>query len=913
MADALDPATIVYQGFWTDWSKGQVWGLTLTLSPTHTSILTNALTMFVTISGIQLWTIIRYTLHQRGVRPQPEDMTPHLRHEQLILRNAGSDLATAWLMFILAWFSRKATGRRSLRSYSIGILALLYAVLFMVAGIFSNRAISAGTINGGSAVLSRSKQCGVWNETYFELVNNAFSYTDEDEFGLFTQYSAKLAHDIQLSLEYAQECYLSQASTFNVSSVGMPSSTNSSTLCHTFRSPRLTWQHGEGSCPFQQPDICLNNSRAVVIETDNIDSHIDLGINADSRHRLQYQRKLTCAVLDDTDHVSGWDGSVVNSSESRPAPNAAHAFYGPSNYKNTPYTYSIANFASFYDNFSAQVTLPYQLDAEMAYGETYPQWSVSQFAPIQELVQSDADLILFFLSFTGMYLDSPVDDPWFSAHEEQVFDTQLPFLNQRYARDKAISTLACTEQHQFCTSNGTCTGFLGFDQVQNVERFNNALSPHQNATFDRMLRAVTASSIWNVVFQLAITTAPMMASSETFSGSSGDVVSQALPPDQWERELTYWFSIAMAQLQRTVVQWATGQIVPEPQYVEYLLPPTLEQDVWFCHNFIVPSTAYQSFSVVAIFLIFGFGSLLVIVSVTIERLGAVTRRCLGRPAPGSDWRQDDMLGLESSIRLGQLRRPATPGDDGSQASRQSSETGSDLELGTINPTSNKHRISSQVLGLDDPAFSLFNGHFDSFDTGCRRAHESPSRSEEGIDVTIVFDDGSSPAGHLPVNILDDEQDRRSRRPTSNPPSSPLSWRSQDSRAHSVGRELTRVYEGLAIRYPAPVRTRDMQQTPSPPFDTMPRSGRAYHSVRALLEPYCGFMRHHMMSTNAPSEVAVATAAAIATDTTFNQFISFEATVATATTIATDTTVNQFISLEATVATAAATATDTTVN
>ncbi|KIV87726.1 hypothetical protein PV11_03252 [Exophiala sideris] len=792
MADALDQSSEIYQGFWIDWSRGRTWGLTWTLSPTHATILTNSLALFVSIAAIQLWNIIRYTLHQTGGSRPPETATPHLRTEQFILRNAGSSLATAGHMLSLACTSRRSTKRRSRRSYAIGLLALIYAALFMTAGIFSNRAISAASTNGGSAVLVRSKQCGVWNQTYYDIVSYE-GFENEEYFGLYTQYQAKVAHDVQLSLEYAQECYLSQASTQISTSVSGPAPSNASSLCHTFRSPKLTWENSTGFCPFET-QMCRNDSKVVVLETGHIDSHTDLGINSDPNDRLRYQRKMTCAVLDGTGLVRGWDGTTVNSSEPKPLSQTASAFFGPSLYKNTEYTYSVTNFASFYDNFTSQVTLPYQLDSEMVYGLADPQWSTSDFEPIQELVQTAADLTLFFLSFTGMYL-GPIDDPWFSAHKEQDFPHVPTFLEQRYARDTAISTLACTEQHQFCTSNDTCTGFLGYDQVQNVEPFYNALSPHQNATFDRLIRAVQASSVARLTENLALTTTPMLASSLTKTGSSGDVVSQTMPNYQWEMELTFWFSIAMAQLQRTIVQWGTGQIAADPVY---LISPGLEQDKWFCKNLMVPSTVYQSFSVPAIAFVIAFGTLIIVVSVLVEQIATLIRKCLGKSPPEDDWEDDNMLGIPRSMiqRLGGSQRVAR--DNSHRSICRQCKARRSVELQNIQRNLTSHRNSSQVLPTNDPSYSFVNRPLISTEGRTQiRPDHSPA---QGSWMTISL--GTPASTSFPEmirEVLGGQPDNDERRPGPVADRSPLGWHSRRSQLAQIPASWTPGQDGLAIR------------------------------------------------------------------------------------------------------------------
>ncbi|OAP56635.1 hypothetical protein AYL99_08747 [Fonsecaea erecta] len=633
MADTLDPVAQIYQGIWTDWSSGKIWGLTLTLSPTYATILTSSLAVFVTICGVQLWSILRYLVYRFATFTEPAMLTPHIQRQQAVLKSAGSDiLATAERMLRLAWRHRRtSTGKPSLRSYSIGAFAMIYAISLWIGGVFSNLAISTGSSNGPWPVLVRSNHCGIWNLTYYDIVNSADCST-EDNFKMALQYMAKRGQDVQISLEYAQECYLAASLT-----------NDKPPTCEIFKTSALNWTVSNTQCPFQG-QACLEGSNAIVLETDQIDSHEDLGINAEPADRLKYWRRTACAVLNDTGRVTGWNGTLASTSSLQPSIATAYAYYGPSLYKSTEWTYSYSNFASFFDNFTSQVILPYQLDVEMAYALANPQWSVSDFQPVKELVQKDADINLLFLSYRGMYI-AQVDDPWFSAHNEVRFDSLYPYLQTRFSRDQAISTLGCTEQHKFCTNDNICTDFLGFDQVQNVAPFNGLLTPHQNATFDRMLRAITLSSLRNLVIGLALTTNPLLASNGTYIGGSGAVLSTALPENQWVLELEYYHSIAMAHLQRTSFLWATGSIAPEPQFVdvEYILPPTDEQDAWFCKNMILRSTIYQSFSLVAIILFVTFGASIIIAA-------AIVNKLLVKPDPDEDLLDDGASVRSSSLR-----------------------------------------------------------------------------------------------------------------------------------------------------------------------------------------------------------------------------------------------------------------------
>ena len=630
MAGALDPAAYIHEGFWTDWSKGKISGLTWTLCPNKATLLTNSLALFVTLAGGQLWTIIRFALHQRRVSQTSRNASECQAEEQVVLRNTATDLHTMRLMAQVAWTTRRNTGRVFSYSLAIACLAILHYTFFLVAGTFSNKLVNPNSnklVSPSSNVLSRSPHCGVWSSAY---LNTANSFTI-DPSSLETvrstqQYLSSIDHSVQLSLEYAQACYQSD-STYYMSS-----------KCDTLPKARLeTEQKGSNeSCPFG-PRMC-HGDKTVVFETGAIDSHRDLGINAPIQDRLVYRRRTSCAVLNDTDRV-------IESNEST-SEAMARAYYGHSILEDTNYTYSFSNFSSLYTEFTTMSTNPYLVNTQIAFGLSPRTKNFDLFVPLPEFDRTAADLHLFFLSFTGRYFE-PIDDPWFSAHQLQLFDTISPIARKQYTRDRLVSTLGCKEQHQFCNPNGRCTPFLGWGQVQDVMFFNAGLSAHQNVTFDRMLRAAFGSSLGQVVGSLARTKTPLIATDQAVTKET--VLSLKLPNNQWELELKFWHSIAMAQLQRTIVQWSTGQIAPDPE--TQLVRPGTEADSWFCKNLIIPSTVYQSFSILYLVLILTIGTLVILVSWNVEKIsGWLQFRSTKGLSLKRIWDDDHMLGLKMSTQ-----------------------------------------------------------------------------------------------------------------------------------------------------------------------------------------------------------------------------------------------------------------------
>lgn len=745
MSDAVNPVPDIFEGFWTDWTGGRIRGLTLTLCPTSANLLTNSLAMFVTLCGIQLWTIIRYILHHYGASQQLA-ATPHLNKEQLILRNASSATATARLMLDLAWRSRRSSGKLSLRAYAIGTSAIAYTIFFFAAGIFSTKAISAAQSNGISPVLARSKQCGELDSTYQDIVWG--DYSTDEEFASYVQYNEFQSHNIELSVQYAQECYypLKEQKETPTSCQVLKNATVGITM------PTL------GECPFQQ-DMCHSESDTIILDTGNISSHSHFGINARPEDRLTYQRVTKCAVLNATAQTSGWNGSVTNTSDPRPLPNEAYAYYGRSLNYDTEWTYAITNFASFYNNFSVKVTLPYQLDIELAVAQSEPQLSSSDFEPIDGLVQSSADVNLLFLSFPGTYLNA-VDDPWFAAHQPHDFKVAKPLFQQRFARDSAISTIGCTEQHNFCTNNGICTGLLGLDQVQNVDSFKSVLNTHQNITWNRMVDAMEDSLLSQVVGTISQSSTPLMASGKTVFGFTGASSSEALPIHQWKLELQYWHSIAMSHLQRKLFRSATGDIAPQNENMQTVVPASLPAEKWFCNDFIVHSNSHQSFSVLALVVIVFLGMLVIIASFCVEPIACIVRRCLNKSAPRRYWDRDDMLELQRSTTRSRWRPSIAP----ATTRREGSELEPTHDEATATPPYHisDRRSSSQVLSTSDPAFRFVRQH--ELRTSGRRSNKpdqpawplrdsfiaisldsvSPVSPETPLYASITTDSGAAP-------------------------------------------------------------------------------------------------------------------------------------------------------------------------
>lgn len=153
----------VYTGVWTDWSRNQVFGVTLTTTRAYGSLLIAFLSLFVAVVGTNFWRISCFIFHYAYSTESPRDALYHQR--QAILRNAANTTSGITSLFLVfnAW--RKARPgnqsqaavqlyRRILPLLAFSCLAL---VAFAVASTFLSR---ISTITENSVLLS-GDNCGM--------------------------------------------------------------------------------------------------------------------------------------------------------------------------------------------------------------------------------------------------------------------------------------------------------------------------------------------------------------------------------------------------------------------------------------------------------------------------------------------------------------------------------------------------------------------------------------------------------------------------------------------------------------------------------------------------------------------------------------------------------------------------------
>lgn len=84
----------------------------------------------------------------------------------------------------------------------INLVAVTNIAIFFTVATFSDKIAGAG-----QTALSRSPTCGKWNHTYLDIVFNGPNLTDSLSLALAAEFGDKEMSDIQLSQQYAQQCY----------------------------------------------------------------------------------------------------------------------------------------------------------------------------------------------------------------------------------------------------------------------------------------------------------------------------------------------------------------------------------------------------------------------------------------------------------------------------------------------------------------------------------------------------------------------------------------------------------------------------------------------------------------------------------------------------------------------------------
>ncbi|KAE8453974.1 hypothetical protein EG329_007750 [Mollisiaceae sp. DMI_Dod_QoI] len=625
--------TTTHVGFWTDWSKGGVSGSTLTLSNRNGAVLIAALAIFIQLSGGRSWTILCFMAHQLRATKNAKDGLYH--QQQAALRNSNSDVNAMWQFTKIGWAWRSRSVGGIQRSAILVLTALLHLLAFAATGLLASHITTVGS----QVLLASSIYCGSWELQEGSTPSTAGVLLNASEMGHEAAYVSYQRLSMESSNKYVQNCL-----------------TNSQALpeCDMFIRPQLNWTASNIPCPFN--GLCLDSpAGSLHMDTGPLDSRDDLGINAQGEDRIVWRKNATCVPITTQGYTKSGNSSlsmsqeqqlegIFNSDDLRLPFNYTAAFYGPTH---DNYTFwglsdpSLLNATYIYTNFRDIATIfhndqvsPYQLHAAVA---DYHRG----FEPIESLQSPNVTLTLIFASYYGTYI-APSEDLWLAAHrkiptyQEESGGATGADIDQ-YSFDNPISVLACEEQLQFCnparsTSDEGCSPSMSVNDM--VMWIGGGMletifdTERQILTAEAiMMEPASRSTFYDVVKSLE---SPLLADALAAEGES-------LPPapDQWILEASHWFSISLANMQRLLVDYATG---PPSQFLRFVPQNQAEGDptmAWLCSNQMIRRNDFINFSTLAISLIFGFGTIIILSSFWTEMIVGWMRSRRQR----GEWRQ----------------------------------------------------------------------------------------------------------------------------------------------------------------------------------------------------------------------------------------------------------------------------------
>ncbi|KAL8965816.1 MAG: hypothetical protein Q9183_003673 [Haloplaca sp. 2 TL-2023] len=585
---SLPAESQIYTGPWINWSRGLVYGSTITLTQRNGSLLTAFLGIFVAAAGTAFWRILSFFIHQHRAKPLMRDAVHH--QHQAILRNSGSPDAAAWQMAQVAWQWRKVTPRSILRGLPIIILATCNIILFAIAGVFSSEVTKAA----GNETLIRSDDCGYLLPRFPDPSQPIIAAT--------AGFQAMDANDTLAASAYTRACY---GSSFRGSQ------------CYQYPKSRITWTNRTVPCPFGD-DICKDVG-GFQMDTGLVDSHGALGINAKPSDRVQYRKVTTCSVLRTKEHSYYYNSTSAGGSGVQ---ELIRYTYGTLTSDPTNYTWQ-------YDTN----------DVIGSYGYSLTPYAFLPGAsePIPALDRPDADVTIMFLAPNAVTYTSPVYDPLFRATLPYNITDLDGHNDTLYTADYWAGVLACADQYQFHNPmSGKSTPLTGRTKVLDdmvALEFNQL----QQSTVISLYYTVGTSDIYYSVHTRGATS---LRASDTLVGS--DLTNVGLPDDQWTIEATEMFSISLAKLQQQVLNYALGppNLYQDMEFINGSVDVCQRQKIRGIGGFL-------SFSVLGIAIILIVGGLIILISTFLDMaVGYIQRKFMWNDHKRLQWAIDEKLQLQ---------------------------------------------------------------------------------------------------------------------------------------------------------------------------------------------------------------------------------------------------------------------------
>lgn len=573
----------IYLGVWTNWSRGSVMGLTLTMTRNNADLLIALVAFYVAFVGGRIWRVFCFACHSivSSKSNKPRHGTYH--QHQVIMRNSPSAPNAVVALVQVLWAWRSTKGRPTGVLVITLFLAAFFSLAFLVASSFSSR---LSTVAGDEVLIARGR-CG-WLDQ------------GEDNFdGFIGVYSPHISKLFLNAANYAQECY----------------GENRSGLlgCNKFVQQALPFTVDTNApCPFE-PGLCRTNTSNIRLDTGLIDSNDHIGLNAKPEDRVLWRRVLHCAPLV-TEGYKTRQSQSFDLNNKRVSKPIVRYHYGKSaaldaesaedfTYEYVDETQWDFNMSLTDNSYSLSSTAAYSLEGGFlpstgGYAINGTRAPIG-FVPISGLtsVMPQADVSILFLSSNGMPFINATTDEWYSATTAfrnmslpGWYNTSAP----AYLQDEPASPLGCLEQRQFCSPNNLsedgqpmCTPLTGMMEVPYVTE-PIIKNPEREMNYFKWFYNVGTSPQDTMNHLVSFLHATVLQSRFSVSRNAQG----PLPDNQWQVEVQHMFSTLLASLQQSFVHAAAVPAVPGLD--EFIIGPGSEQTEKLCQNQVCNCTENES-------------------------------------------------------------------------------------------------------------------------------------------------------------------------------------------------------------------------------------------------------------------------------------------------------------------------------
>jgi hypothetical protein len=511
-------------------------------------------------------------------------------------------------MSMFAWRAGARARKPIFRLLPLIVLAFAISAAFGVASIFSSN-VTSETLN---QVLLKGTRCAAMDSSKGSVYKQ------------LTQLLPYHAARATQFLNYGMQCYTNETHADG---------------CNTYLKPRLPLVSTRGiPCPFGD-GVCKLDNDNLMMDTGYLDSLHDLGINSAPEDRFQLRIVNKCAPLKSQGYTKDFNDSTYGA--------VKQAMYGPvetvKGHIDWTYQVPVDNVYVPENGNSSSANIPrleYQLGIQQHYAtpnESLLQ-SPNNYSPIPALHLDDADVHLAFLSAPQIHFSNPIDDPWFSAQTStsKLHENDSHQQLDAYLQDEPVSTMACTEQVQYCNPN--------LPEGQRCEPLRGILDPRASARLNAIFPSASqfaalkwADFIWTgSIYTISATLGFIGASALRARYSLSYGFSGPLPSNQWQLEAEHWVKAELASLQDVFVTAANGMpAILDDFRVEPNANETVAQSM--CVNQKIVSTSFSSFNVLGISLILVLGALIIVLDMCLEPcVASCVRRKYAKRHAGND-------------------------------------------------------------------------------------------------------------------------------------------------------------------------------------------------------------------------------------------------------------------------------------